>query len=119
MCSKHCTQRVVACDELEAHLSFTIKYHRGTKLVDLFSGCAGADWGNSVMNHQRKTTMAQTASDILPTFLYGNTIIWVSMDMDKQAQYGFLKNMTSIQLGSYIMGELSVYTQQQSAKHSL
>jgi hypothetical protein len=28
-------------------ISFNITYHRGMKLVDLLSGCADADWGNS------------------------------------------------------------------------
>jgi hypothetical protein len=31
---------------LAAHPSFKIKYHRGTKLIDLLSGYANADWGN-------------------------------------------------------------------------
>ena len=32
---------------LVAHPSFKIKYHIGMKLVDLLSGYADADWGNS------------------------------------------------------------------------
>jgi hypothetical protein len=32
---------------LAAHPSFKIKYHRGVKLMDLLSGYADADWGNS------------------------------------------------------------------------
>ncbi len=32
---------------LAAHPSFKIKYRRGTKLIDLLSGYADADWGNS------------------------------------------------------------------------
>ena len=32
---------------LAAHSSFKIRYLKGTKLVDLLSGYADADWGNS------------------------------------------------------------------------
>ncbi len=32
---------------LAVHPSFKIKYSRGTKLIDLLSGYADADWGNS------------------------------------------------------------------------
>ena len=54
--------------------------------------------------------MAQTATGILPAILYGNTIIWVSTAMDNQAQYGFLKNMTSFQLGCCRVAQPSLYT---------
>ncbi len=32
---------------IAAHPSFKIKYRRGTKRIDLLSGYADADWGNS------------------------------------------------------------------------
>ncbi len=41
---------------LSNHLSFKITYRRGVKLVDLLSGYADADWGNSSSRRSTRTS---------------------------------------------------------------